>query len=309
MAGSPDILAIIGPTASGKSALAEAIADRIGAEIISVDSMQVYRGLDIGTAKPSPGVRARVTYHLIDIAEANEDFSVARFVELAESAIAEMRSRGKPIILAGGTPMYFKALFDGIFAGPSADLNLREQLAARTGEELHARLSEIDPASARRIHTNDRKRLIRAIEVFETTGVPMTEHQSEWTSGTRRHEAVWFGLMWSKDELNRRINHRVRDMIAQGWVAETRRLVERFGSLSRSASQAAGYEQIIRHLRGELSVDDAIEEIKIATRQLARRQVKWFRRFPEVHWLAGEIGLEEQVRSVLGVWNQRRVNL
>jgi tRNA dimethylallyltransferase len=309
LAGSPNILAIIGPTACGKSALAEAIAHQLGADILSADSMQVYRGMDIGTAKPSAEVRRVVPHHLIDVAEPTEDFSVARFVELADAALRDAVARSKPTIISGGTPLYFKALFEGIFAGPSADPVVRERLAAQSSEQLHTTLQQIDPDSARRIHTNDRRRLIRAIEVFEATGTPITSLQSDWSSGSMRHEALWFGLAWSKDELNRRINQRVRDMITCGWVEEVRALVQKHGDLSRSASQAAGYEQILEHVRGKLSLDDAVEQIKIATRQLARRQIKWFRRFPNVTWLEGQSGLEEQVRAVVEVWNRHRTNL
>jgi tRNA dimethylallyltransferase len=288
----PGIFVIIGATASGKSALAMALAERIGAEILSVDSMQFYRGMDIGTAKPTPDEQARVKHHLIDIAEPIETFSVSRFVELADAVIADARARGVPLIATGGTPMYYKALFEGLFEGPGADLNVRESLTKQTNEQLHARLAEVDPAAAARIHLNDRKRLIRALEVFELTGKPISSMQNEWQGAMQRHPALWFGLDWDRDALNRRINARVKQMIADGWLDETRKLLARYGELSKTASEATGYHELIEHIHGRLSLYDAIEQVKIATRQLARKQMKWFRRFPNVTWRRGQEGIE-----------------
>jgi tRNA dimethylallyltransferase len=286
-----NITVIIGPTASGKSALAMDLARRVGGEILSVDSMQVYRGMDIGTAKPTPAERAAVPHHLIDVVAPSETFTVARFVELADAVIADAARRGVPLMATGGTPLYYKALFEGLFDAPGADAPLRERLSREPSESLHARLSQIDPPAAARIHVNDRKRLVRAIEVFELTGKPISSMQNEWganDSGSfRRHPARWIGLDWDRDELNRRINARVKQMIADGWVDEVRRLLDQYGELSKTASEATGYAELIRHVRGELSLDDAVERIKIATRQLARRQMKWMRRFPNVTWHRG----------------------
>src|SRR5687768_10895670 len=167
------MLVILGPTASGKSDLALEVARRTGAEILSVDSMQVYRGMDIGTAKPSAAERAEVRHHLIDVVEPTETFTVARFVELADAVIADARRRGVPLIATGGTPLYYKALFEGLFEGPPADEAVRERLRGQGGEDLHRRLREVDPEAARRIHANDTKRLIRALEVYELTGRPI----------------------------------------------------------------------------------------------------------------------------------------
>ena len=282
------MIVIVGPTASGKSAVAVALAQRTGGEILSVDSMQVYRHMDIGTAKPTPAERARVRHHLIDGVEPNEDFTVARFVERADAVIDEARARRAPLIATGGTPLYYKALFEGLFEGPSADLSIRARLNQQPLEQLHAQLAQADPAAAARIHANDRKRLVRALEVFELTGQPISSLQTEWIRAGRRHDAIWFGLGWEKDELNRRINARVKRMIESGWVEETRGLLERFGTLSKTASAATGYAELIAHIHGKMSLDDAVEQIKIATRQLARRQMKWFRRFEHVQWLAGD---------------------
>src|SRR5215203_1970948 len=185
------IYAIIGPTASGKSDLAMALARHIGGEILSVDSMQVYRGIDIGTAKPSVQEQRDVRHHLIDVVEPDQPFTAAWFVEMADAVIADARARNVPLIAVGGTPLYFKVLFEGMFEGPGADNVLRARLRALPNEELHRRLSEADPAAAARIHVNDTKRLVRALEVLELTGKPITSFQTEWESPTVRHEANW----------------------------------------------------------------------------------------------------------------------
>jgi tRNA dimethylallyltransferase len=172
---------------------------------------------------------------------------------------------------------------------------VREALAQNSNDELHARLTQVDPAAAARIHLNDRKRLVRALEVFELTGKPISSMQNEWQGAMQRHRAVWFGLDWEKEAINRRINARVKQMIADGWLDETRALLERYGELSKTASEATGYHELVEHIRGRMSLDDAIEQIKIATRQLARRQMKWFRRFPNVTWMKGD----EEIQSLL----------
>ena len=298
------ILVILGPTASGKSELALTLAEHIGGtrgEILSVDSMQVYRHMDIGTAKPTPGEQRRVRHHLIDFVEPNQEFTVARFVELADATIRDARERGVALIANGGTPLYYKALFEGMFEGPGASAEIRDRLRALSNDELHARLTTVDPAAAARIHRNDTKRLIRALEVHELTGEPISSLQREWAEPTARHDAVWIGLDWDKDALNRRINSRVKSMIEAGWIDETRRLLDRFGTLSKTAGEATGYRELIDHLAGRSSLDDAIEQIKIATRQLARRQMKWFRRFRHVHWISGNLPLEEKVAAVLKI--------
>ncbi|HEX4639982.1 MAG TPA: tRNA (adenosine(37)-N6)-dimethylallyltransferase MiaA [Chthoniobacterales bacterium] len=293
MAVFPSLLVILGPTASGKSDLAMELARRVGGEILSVDSMQVYRGMNVGTAKPTQQDLAAVRHHLIDLVEPNESFTVARFVEMAEAVIADAKSRGVPLIATGGTPLYYKALFEGIFEGPSADPQTRRRLAELPNDQLAARLAAVDPAAASRIHANDTKRLIRALEVFELTGRPITSFQTDWSNANQRHAATWIGLEWEKETLNRRINARVKAMFAGGWVEETCALLDRFGTLSPTAGEATGYRQIIEHLAGKLSLEEAIEQIKIATRQLARRQMKWFRRFPNVRWLAGDRAADE----------------
>jgi tRNA dimethylallyltransferase len=209
-------------------------------------------------------------------------------VELADTTIAKLSEEETPIIATGGTPLYYKALFEGLFEGPPADVQLRARLAEQSPEALHARLMEVDPMAAGRIHRNDTRRTIRALEVYELTGKPITSFQTDWASPDRRHAARWFGLSWESEALNRRINARVKQMIAAGWVEETRALLEGGKPLSLTAAEATGYRELILHLQGKMTLDDAIEQIKIATRQLAKRQMKWFRRFPEVKWLSGD---------------------
>jgi tRNA dimethylallyltransferase len=302
---STSILVILGPTASGKSDAAMAVARRTpGAEILSVDSMQVYRGMDVGTAKPSPAERAEVRHHLIDVADPTERFTVARFVELADAVIADAGRRNVPLVATGGTPLYYKALFQGLFEGPGADATVRARLQESSNDALHERLRDIDPPAAGRIHLNDRKRLVRALEVYELTGKPISSFQTEWEGEAthQRHAAAWVGLDWDREALNRRINARVKAMLAAGWVDEVRRLLATHGSPSPTAAGATGYAELIEHVSGRLSLDDATERIKIGTRQLARRQMKWFRRFPHVRWLRGDAGVEAIASQILEHW-------
>ena len=300
------MLVILGPTASGKSAVAMAVARQVGAELLSADSMQVYREMDVGTAKPSAAERAEVRHHLIDVVGPDEPFAVARFVNLADAAISDARTRGVPLVVTGGTPLYYKALFEGLFGGPGADEAVRERLRACASEELHLRLAEVDPLAAGRIHPNDAKRLVRALEVYELTGRPISSFQTDWADPMHRHEAVWVGLAWDKESLNRRINARTREMIAAGWFEEVQGLLARYGTLSHTAAEATGYRELIAHLRGGGSLDDAVEQIRIATRQLARRQMKWFRRFPKVNWLPGDQPVADLAARAVELWRAGR---
>jgi len=305
MAGKPPILVILGPTASGKSALAHALAQQAGGEILSVDSMQVYRQMDIGTAKPTAAERTEVKHHLLDLVEPTESFTVARFVELADVVITRATS---PLIATGGTPLYYKALFEGLFDGPQADASVRERLSALPNEQLHQQLSSVDPAAASRIHLNDSRRMIRALEVFELTGKPISSFQTDWAAQSLRHPTIFFGLSWDKEAINRRINARVKTMIAEGWVEETRELLSKYGQLSMTAAEATGYRELIDHLEGKCTLAEAIEQIKISTRQLARRQMKWFRRFPNVRWIPGNRTVEENAAEILRVWLAENVD-
>ncbi len=303
MAVDAKILVILGPTASGKSDLAMALARLHGADILSVDSMQVYRQMDIGTAKPSQAEQAQVRHHLIDVVEPDESFTVARFVEQADEIIRNCRQAGRPLVATGGTPLYHKALFEGLFDGPEADATLRATLSALGNQKLHRQLVERDPSAAARIHLNDTRRLVRALEVIEITGRPISQQQTQWESKAARHPSVWVGLLWNRDDLNRRINARAKAMVAAGWVDEVKGMLERYPVLSKTAAEATGYQDLIEHVRGRLSLEDAIERVKIATRQLARKQMKWLKRFPNVTWLEGAAPLQENVERACKIWS------
>ena len=302
MTGQKPLLAIIGPTASGKSALAMAVVRGAAGEILSIDSMQIYKDMNIGTAKPTELERREIKHHLIDVARPDEAFSAVRFVELADAVVAEWKC---PLVATGGTPMYFKALFEGLFEGPGADESLRNRLKTLSGAELHERLKQVDAAAAERIHAGDSRRLVRALEVYELTGQPISILQKQWESNqSARIPAVWIGLTWERDELNRRINARVKEMIAGGWVEEVRALLAKYPELSKTAAEATGYAELIEFAKGRIGLDEALEQIKIATRQLARRQMKWFRRFRNVHWLDGREPVERNAERAIGLWEQ-----
>lgn len=290
------LICIIGPTASGKSALAMEVARRLGGEILAVDSMTVYKRMDVGTAKPSPEELAEIPHHGVNLVAPTEEFTVSKFVQVADAAIADCAARNVPLIAVGGTPLYYVSLFKGLFEGPEGNEEIRAQLRAMPLPELHAKLKQVDPEAAERIHVNDQKRMVRAVEVFEITGKPITHFQTEWESGKPRHEARWFGLHWDREELNRRINARTKQMFADGWVGEVAALPE---NLSQTAGEAAGYETIRAYLRALLTEEEAIEEVKQSTRQLARRQIKWLRRFENVTWLPGNAPVAENAERVL----------
>lgn len=280
---------IIGCTGCGKARLGHCLARRLGAEIVSIDSMKVYREMDIGTAKPGAARRAEVPYHLVDVVDPSKEFSVAEYVSTADREIADIHGRGKPVLVVGGTPLYIKALVAGLFDGPSADADLRTELndeVERVGlATMHARLAEIDPATARRIHSNDQRRIVRALEVHALTGRPISELQTQWDAGRARYEHRFIGLRRSLEDQNRRTNERVARMVEEGLVDEVQRLLDRPMPLSSTARKALGYAEIISHLQGEVSLAEAVELIKIHTRRLAKAQRTWFKRFAEVEWV------------------------
>jgi tRNA dimethylallyltransferase len=270
---------IVGPTAGGKSDLAveAAIALRAGgraAEIVTADAFQVYRGMDIGTAKPTAEERRGVRHHLIDIVEPSEAFTVSDWVGVANAAINEIRSRGCVPIVVGGTHLYIKALLDGLFEGPDPDPVLREELRGLPAAARRAELERVDPGAAARIHPNDERRTLRALEIFRQTGTPISALQSQWDKETRT-DCVLGGLDWPSELLNPRINARVKSMMERGLLEETRGLLPRLG---RQAREALGYKQLIEHLEGRCTLEEAVERIKIETRRFAKNQRKWLRR-------------------------------
>lgn len=285
-----DCLFLVGPTASGKTALGIRLAQRLGAEIISLDSMAVYRGMDIGTAKPSAADRAAVPHHLIDILDPWEEYSVARYLDDAEQAIAAIRARGGTPLFVGGTPLYLKAVLRGLFEGPPANWEFRRQVQAwlcdHGCQALHERLQAVDPAAAERIHPRDVRRVIRALEVFELTGQPLStwQHQFERPNETARGRVLV--LDWPRDVLYQRINARVEAMFAAGLVEEVRRLLESGRQLSHTASQALGYREVLEYLAGQRTLQETRELVKTRTRQFAKRQLTWFRHLEECQFIS-----------------------
>ncbi len=282
---------ILGVTASGKGQLAFGLAESLGAEIISVDSMKVYKRMDIGTGKPPKEAREKIPYHLIDVVEPSESFSVATFLELVNDAIIQIKSRNRPIIAVGGTALYIKALLYGLFEGPGTDEQIRVELRARAeteGSELYRELAEIDPAAAGRISPNDTKRIIRALEVYKITGKPISSLQKQFNAEKPLRDWTIIGLRREKAEENKRINARVKRMISAGLVDEVQSLLAEEsakGGLSKQARCAIGYSEIIDYLLGRITLEDAIELIKKNTRRLAKNQRTWFKTFPDVKWI------------------------
>ena len=295
---------ILGCTASGKGALGREIARRVGGRIISVDSMKIYRRMDIGTAKPSAAVRAEVPHYCLDLVEPWEPFSVAEFVAHADAAIAETRAAGAVPLAVGGTSLYLKALTEGLFEGPSADTALREELVARAAREglavLHAELAAVDPEAGARIHPNDERRIVRALEVYRHTGKTISSLQQQWEQ-ERRYDCVRIGLRREKEDLHRRINLRVKKMVEAGLLEEVRTLLADPRGIAPQAAQAVGYAEVIEHLRGRCTFEQAVEQIKINTRQLAKKQRTWQRRFPDVIWIdvEGDDFVPKAVEKVL----------
>jgi tRNA dimethylallyltransferase len=292
---------LTGSTAVGKTAVGVELALRIGAEIVSMDSMALYRGMDVGTAKPTADQRRAVPHHLIDVLEPHEDFSLAGYLQAAHRAIEEIRSRGREVLLVGGTPLYLKGLLRGIFEGPAADWALRHGLQ-RQGREhgpewLHHRLAEVDPTAARRLHPNDTRRLLRALEVFEKTGRPISELQRQFDTGRPAQQCRVFVLERPKAEILQRIEGRVEAMFAAGLVEEVRRLAEGkplFPGFGRTAGQAVGYAEVLDYLAGRCDLPGTVQQVKIHTRQLAKRQRTWFRSLSECRFvpIAGVVDLQ-----------------
>lgn len=319
-------IVILGPTAGGKSELAVRLADSLGGEVIGADSMQVYRHMDAGTAKPSPEQMRRAKHHLINIVEPTQRFTVADWLGLVEPLIESMQSAGVRPIVVGGTNLYMKALLEGMFKGPGIDKALREKLHATPPAQLHARLKEIDPSSAQRIHINDRKKLVRAIEVYQLTGKPISELQKQWSSaefandgegrkGLYRYDPVLVGLAWPVEVINQRINLRVKAMFypekvdpaiaaevtpgGESLLNEVKRL-EEAGVLGDQAREALGYKQVLQYFGGEYTEEEAFEKTKILTRRFAKTQRTWLKRFVGVAWLKADELLAEGMDKLVG---------
>jgi tRNA dimethylallyltransferase len=295
------MILILGVTASGKGRLAFDLAEHLGAEIISIDSMKVYRRMDIGTAKPPKEARQHIKYHLIDIVEPSDSFSVGAFINAASNAIEQINNRNGKIVAVGGTALYIKSLLYGLFDGAGTDEQIRSELQARAKTEglteLHNELTKIDPAAAERINPNDAKRIIRALEVYQLTGKPISSFQKQWEQRQTKQDWTIIGLRREKADANSRINQRVKKMISTGLVDEVKSLLDEEKPMSKQARCAIGYAEIIEHLNGQTSLEDAIESIKINTRRLAKGQRTWFKTFQNVHWL--DITEDESPEQIL----------
>lgn len=283
------LLVLVGPTAVGKTALSLDIAETFGCEIVSGDSMQVYRGMDIGTAKADPAERARIRHHLIDIREPDEPYSVSDFQRDARAAIADIHDRGKWPFLVGGTGLYIEAVcYSYDFHEGGADEAFRARMQAFAREHgnaaLHERLARIDPATAKRLHPNDVRRIIRALEVYEQTGETLSAQLAR-QSRESPYRLCMIGLTMEREKLYARIEERVDGMIREGLVEEVRSLMDRGFDDTMTAMQGLGYKEVAAHLRGELSLEDAVALLKRDTRRFAKRQLSWFRRMPDMQWV------------------------
>lgn len=301
---SPLLIALVGPTAAGKSALALRLALAHGGEIVSCDSLQVYRGFDIGSAKPTAEERRRVRHHLVDVADPRDPFSAADYARRGREALASIRARGRRPFVVGGTGLYLRALLRGLFAGPSRDEALRarlEGMADRYGERrLHRWLASVDPASAARIEAADRVRLVRALEVFRKTGRPLSGHHRAGSEPLQGFDVRIIGLAPSREDLRAAVEGRTRWMLAAGLVEETRGLIDRYGPDLRPL-QSIGYRQAAAVVAGMLGVDEAQRDIVKETMRYAKRQMTWFRHQEQVAWCPDAAEAERLASEWLGI--------
>ena len=285
----PRLICIVGPTGVGKTGMALELAGRWGGEIVSADSMQVYRHMDIGTAKPTREERSRIPHHLLDVVDPDEPFDASRYIGLARKVIEELQHQRKPVFVVGGTGLYIRVLLGGLIDGPGADEALRSELKqemnCRGKDHLYGRLQARDPRAAERIDRHDGVRIIRALEVLELTGRSIVEHQQEHRFGDAPYEAVRIGLRLDRERLNDRIDWRAERMIAEGFAEEVRGLLDRGWGGSLKSMQSLGYRHMIDFLTGRQGLDQAMELIKRDTRRYAKRQMTWFAADREVGWL------------------------
>lgn len=282
------MLLIVGPTASGKTQLSMRVAKKCDVEIVSADSRQIYRTMDIGTAKPTPSEREVVPHHCIDIKNPDESFSAGEYGQLSRHIICGIFSRGRTPVVVGGSGLYIRAMVDGVFSGDYRDATLRERLKRRADEEglvvFYNWLSEVDPIAARKIHPNDRKRIIRALEVYELSGKPISRVQKEKTEPADFVPIFW-GLRWDRDDLYRRIERRVDDMVQAGLVQEVERLKEMGFGLDHNSLDSVGYREVFAYLDGNTSSEEMVKLIKRNTRRFAKKQMTWFRRDSRIRWI------------------------
>jgi len=288
---------IVGPTGAGKSALAMKVAERVDCEIVNADSRQFYRGMDLGTAKPSAEDRARVPHHLIDVRNPDESLDVAAFAQLARTAIENISARGRNPLVVGGSGLYLRVIRGGIFRGPAASAEIRDRMAKIAEEQgvahLHQQLREIDPDAANRIGVNDLYRIVRALEVFELTGETISAHQLRHRFADIGYDTLTVGVEVDRKKLYEAIDTRFDAMVSAGLVEEVRALIDAGYSPEKPPLSTIGYKQIAAYLRGETALADAIEQAKQESRRLAKRQLTWFRREPEIIWLDPERGADD----------------
>ena len=289
------IVCIAGPTASGKTAFAVALAKELNGEVISCDSMQIYKGMDIGTAKPSFEEMDGIVHHMLDVAEPSEDFSVSRYCVMADPIVQDILARGKTAIIAGGTGLYMDALIKGNTFAPYPSTGMREKLEIQADQigmdAMLEQLRQIDPDAAAKLHTADRKRIIRALEVYYETGKTITEHNLMTQQIPAKYDPVWFGLEdENRADLYQRIDKRVDIMLEHGLVDEIRRLLDTGISEKCTAMQAIGYKEFVSALRGESTLEEAAQQVKQSSRHYAKRQLTWFRRNSKMRWLVRQGG-------------------
>lgn len=284
------LICICGPTASGKTALSVALAQKLNTEIISADSMQIYRGMDIGTAKPTVAERQDIVHHLLDICEPDEPFSVARYVELADAAAQDILSRGMLPVVVGGTSLYMDALIEcSVFSGDETDFSVREKYQRMAMEQgntaVHQALQQVDPESANRLHPNNLKRVIRALEVYEQTGLTIGEFNRRHKRPQPKYQAVKIGVCPAQREtLYERIDRRVDQMLTDGLLEEAKRLFDA-GMLTGTAAQAIGYKELLSVLNGTDSLENCVNLLKQRSRNYAKRQLTWLKRDDSIHWI------------------------
>ena len=290
-----NIICIAGPTASGKTALAVELAKELNGEVVSCDSMQVYRRMDIGTAKPTKEEMQGIVHHMIDVAEPDEDFSVSRYCAMASPIVDDILARGKTAIIAGGTGLYMDSLIKGNAFAPFPSTGVREKLEAQADAEgmeaMLSRLTSIDPEAASRLHLSDRKRIIRALEVYLETGETITAHNRKTQAIPPRYTPLWLGLDFAeRSELYRRIDLRVGIMLKQGLVKEIQDLLASGIPAKCTAMQAIGYKEFVAVLSGQGTIGEAADEVRKSSRHYAKRQLTWFRRNKSIHWLTRQTG-------------------
>ena len=284
----PKVIALMGPTAVGKTWLVSQLSKDLGGEIVNADSVQIYRFMDIGTAKPTMAERAEVVHHLVDIVDPDQDFDARRYSQLAREVIASLARQGTPAIVVGGTGLYLKAIFHGLFPGAPSDplvrQRLRREAEKKGGVELYQRLQRIDPITAQRVHPHDLFRIIRALEVWECKGQPISALQSDHDFKDRPFQPLKIGLRRPRPELYERINSRVEEMMTQGLLEEVRELLSRGYGPNLKSMQALGYRHMVQHLINGVGITEAVRTMKRDTRRYAKRQMTWFRRDQEINW-------------------------